>query len=593
MRRRALPENTWFWLGAAALAAAVAGLTALRLSPGLLAALLVALTAAVLGLLLWGSRTGHRRPDWQAVFSRIGEECAVLGVRPETGLVVWATPAAIRLLGDAPQTPVGQRLDQLRPSWVEESTHRLLTADGAAHAAVTETSGPWLGPAGEIIWARTVGVTLSDPPPPVAVLLLQDLTDQRRMEEALGRQSEELRQVAVEQAEAQERLARLETRAAGLFQHSLDAIFLVETESHTIVQANPAATLLTGYPADQLIARPFSDLDPSVNLRYSRELLTAAEAGSPRPIQLRRADGTVAPVEATSAVLSHGAYRMIEVHLRGAEAQERVRQLEEAVALLRREVQALEAQRSRLEAAHRAQSDFLAEMGHELRLPLNAIVGFSELLEASPDPLTPRQRQYLTDLRQAGEHLLSLVSDLLDLAQLEAGRLTVQSEPLALGPLVESVAAVAQALGEPRRMRLTVRVADPALGAWGDERRVKQVLYNLLHNALRYSPPGTEVVVEAGQEPGWTRVSVRDQGPGIPPEYQERIFQEFVRLPVANEQAAPPGTGLGLALSLRLAQAMGGRLTVDSAPGAGSEFSLFLPRYDPAEAAQPAASTIG
>jgi signal transduction histidine kinase len=146
--------------------------------------------------------------------------------------------------------------------------------------------------------------------------------------------------------------------------------------------------------------------------------------------------------------------------------------------------------------------------------------------------------------------------------------------------------AVAQALAAPRRMSLAVRVESPELGAYGDERRVRQVLYNLLSNAVRYSPPGSAVTVEARREGPWARVSVRDEGPGIPEEYQERIFEEFVRLPVEGEAVSPPGTGLGLAVSQRLVKAMGGSLTVASAVGEGSEFTFLLPLYEPVEEAR-------
>jgi signal transduction histidine kinase len=124
---------------------------------------------------------------------------------------------------------------------------------------------------------------------------------------------------------------------------------------------------------------------------------------------------------------------------------------------------------------------------------------------------------------------------------------------------------------------------------------VRQVLYNLLSNAVRYSPPGSEVTVEARREGSWARVSVRDQGPGIPEEFQERIFEEFVRLPVEGEAILPPGTGLGLAVSQRLIKAMGGTLTVASAVGEGSEFTFLLPLYEPTaqERPVPESKTVG
>jgi PAS domain S-box-containing protein len=568
--------------------ALVIGAAAVHLGWVALTGLALALGLAGVVLMLTARRDGQERTDWRRVLRLVGEECATLEVAAETGMVVWASPAAVRLLGEPGETPVGRPLSELRPPWAEASARRLA---GAA-PVFTERESAWLGAGGELVWADVVAVAVEEVSPAVTYLLLRDITDRRRLEESVARQTQELRQVALAQAEQQQRLARLEARAAGLFQHSLDAILLVETESHTITQANPAACELTGYPLEQLLWRPLSDLDPSEDLRYSRALLSAAAEGPAQrdPILLRRADGTVLHAEASRVMIVHGAYQVIQINLREAETGERARRLEETVAHLQQEAQALEVQSRRLEAANRAKSEFLAEMSHELRTPLNAVVGFSELLEGSPDPLSPRQRQFVGDIRQAGEHLLSLVSDLLDLAQIEAGRLQVQAEPLALAPLVQGVVAVAQALAQPRGMRLSAQVESPALGAWGDERRVKQVLYNLLNNAVRYSPPGTEVEVEARREGAWARVSVRDQGPGIPLEFHDRIFEDFVRLRVEGNDVAPPGTGLGLALSQRLVQAMGGKLTLDSAPGQGSEFTFLLPLYEPEPDELPAES---
>jgi PAS domain S-box-containing protein len=515
-------------------------------------------------------------------------ECPTLRVRVETGEIVAASAAAVRLLGDPPGGLLERRLEELRPSWAGAMTRellgtgRVLGAGDRSPAAVREQAGPWLGAGGELIYADTVATPLADVAPPTTGLLLHDVTDRHRLEESLAQTTGQLHQAQTDLAEARRSLERVEIRAGALFQHTLDAVLLVETESHTIVQANPAACALTGYSLAELLWRPLADLDPSEDLRHSRGLLHAAQA-DPAPMEtlLRRADGSLLRAAASTVLVTHGAYQAMQIILHDLEAEHRSQGLEEVTEHLRREISELETANRRLEAANRAKAEFLAEMSHEIRTPLNAVVGFSELLEASSEEMSSRQRQFVGDIRAAAEHLLGLMSDLLDLAGMEAGRLAVQSEPLALGPLVQGVAAVAEALAQPRHLRLTTRVDPPELGAYGDERRVRQVLYNLLSNAVRYGPPGSEVRVEARREGPWARVSVRDQGPGIPEEYQERIFEEFVRLPVEGEAASLPGTGLGLAVSQRLVKAMGGALTVASAPGQGSEFTFLLPLYEP------------
>ena len=535
-------------------------------------------------------------------------ECPTLRVRAETGEIVAASAAAVRLLGVPPGDPpgglLGHRLGELRPPWAESLTRTLLAAGGGVAPTcqpapplptVREQAGPWLGAGGELIYLDTIATPLAEAVPPITCLLLRDVTDRHHLQESLAQVTEQLNQVRTELTTTRLRLERVETRAGALFQHTLDAVLLVETEGHTVVQANPAACELTGYPLADLLWRSLADLDPSDDLRYSRALLHAA-AGETAPVEtmVRRADGSSLRAEAAIVTITHGAYQAVQIILRDLEPEHRVQGLQDVTEHLRREISELEAANVRLEAANRAKAEFLAEMSHEIRTPLNAVVGFSELLEAAPEEMSLRQREFVGDIRTAAEHLLGLMNDLLDLAGMEAGRLAVQSEPVALAPLVQGVAAVAEALAAPRRMRLTTWVDPPDLGAYGDERRVRQVLYNLLTNAVRYSPPGTEVTIEGRREGAWARVTVRDQGPGIPEEFQDRIFEEFVRLPVEGEAASPPGTGLGLAVSQRLVQAMGGSLTVASTPGHGSEFTFRLPLYEPVreERVTPASNTV-
>ncbi len=571
------------WLLVGCLALALVGFLAVKMQVAYLLGLVPgALAAVILALAARGKRP--LATEVYAALVKAGGEVPLLGVMTESGEVVWASRAAGQFLGRSPEELRGRRLAELRPCWAAGHLERLLAAASTGEAT-HEHAQPWLSATGELLWADAVAVPVPFATPAQAVLALYDDTERRRLEDSLARQTEELRQAGQELAEIRWRLQRTLAQAETVFEGTFDALIVVDPETQTPCQVNQAACDLTGYTREALTSRPFADLDPSEDLRYYRGLMGNAghEQRTVQEMPLRRADGSLVHVTAISALTDYQGRDAVLVVLHDQEAQRACRVLEETNARLQAHAEDLAAANRRLKAAGRAQAEFLAAMSHEICTPLNAIVGFSELLEASAgESLAPPQRQYLADLRQASEHLLALVSDLLDLAQVDAGRMEVHREPLAVEPLVSGVLTVARALAEPRQVRLRAELEPGAEGVWGDERRVKQVLYNLLSNAIRYGPPGGEVVVEARREAEQVRISVRDQGPGIPAEYHERIFEEFVRLPTNEDSGG--GVGLGLPLSQRLVQAMGGTLSLESEPGRGSVFSFTLPLYQPSEA---------
>jgi signal transduction histidine kinase/DNA-binding response OmpR family regulator len=226
-----------------------------------------------------------------------------------------------------------------------------------------------------------------------------------------------------------------------------------------------------------------------------------------------------------------------------------------------------------LARASAAKSDFLAAMSHELRTPLNAIIGFSELLLSPPAPLTDAAiKEYAGHTHAAGLHLLELINDILDLSKVEAGRLELRVEATDVSLLVaESVATVAP-LAAAKQQMLTTELPE-ALDAEVDAARLRQIAYNLLSNAIKFTPDGGSVEVSLSRDTSTFTLTVTDSGPGIAPKDQERIFAAFEQLtPHAGE-----GTGLGLSLTRRLAEAHGGRIEVSSMPGQGSRFSVVLP----------------
>ena len=241
------------------------------------------------------------------------------------------------------------------------------------------------------------------------------------------------------------------------------------------------------------------------------------------------------------------------------------------------------------ERANRAKSEFLARMSHELRTPLNAILGFAQLLELDPE-LDPRSRDNVGEIHKAGRHLLQLINEVLDLARIEAGRLQIQVGPVDCRILAEECLALASPLAGPRQVRLVWDgQAAEGLAVRADRTRCKQVLLNLLSNAIKYNRPGGRVELSIQAEGGHdVRFSVRDDGPGIPLERQGELFMPFQRL--VDVGSAVEGTGVGLAISKRLVEAMDGRIGCDSRPGAGSTFWFVLPRATESAARAQAAS---
>ena len=229
-----------------------------------------------------------------------------------------------------------------------------------------------------------------------------------------------------------------------------------------------------------------------------------------------------------------------------------------------------------LERASKHKSEFLANMSHELRTPLNAIIGFSQVLrEQMFGNVNEKQAEYLDDIISSGNHLLSLINDVLDLSKVEAGQVELEVGPFSLQEALERGVVMVRERATKDGVQVAL-TANPDIDVVeGDERRIRQVIFNLLSNAVKFTPAGGTVDVTAAQANGEVRVSVADTGPGIAPQDHERIFEEFQQTETGVEQRE--GTGLGLALSKRLVELHGGRICVDSELGEGSTFVFTLP----------------
>jgi len=218
-------------------------------------------------------------------------------------------------------------------------------------------------------------------------------------------------------------------------------------------------------------------------------------------------------------------------------------------------------------------------MSHELRTPLNAIIGFADLMvRGKVGKLAPDHQEYLGDILASSKHLLQLINDVLDLAKVESGTMEMRPEPIDLVRLVREVSDVVRGLAAGKRLRVESTV-DPVLtDVVADPARLKQILYNYVSNAIKFTPEGGRVQVRITPDAtDFFRIEVEDTGIGIPAEDIPRLFVEFQQLD-ATVAKKFQGTGLGLALTRRIAEAHGGRVAVKSTPGAGSTFSVILPR---------------
>ncbi len=230
------------------------------------------------------------------------------------------------------------------------------------------------------------------------------------------------------------------------------------------------------------------------------------------------------------------------------------------------------------EAASVAKSQFLANMSHELRTPMNAIIGFSEVLhDQSFGELNPRQSKYVTNILTSGKHLLQLINDILDLSKIEAGHMELELSQFSVVSAIEDVRNIVKTLAARKQIRLEAHL-DPALPALvAEEGKFKQVLYNLLSNAIKFTPESGKVVVEAAVVAQWVQVCVRDNGVGLAPEDQGRIWGEFEQVD-SSYSRTQQGTGLGLALTKKFVELHGGRIWVESdGEGKGSAFTFTIP----------------
>ena len=240
--------------------------------------------------------------------------------------------------------------------------------------------------------------------------------------------------------------------------------------------------------------------------------------------------------------------------------------------------QEIQEKNQQLETASKHKSQFLASVSHELRTPLNAIIGFSDvLLDPSLDVNEERRLRFLTHILSSGKHLLGLINEILDLSKVEAGRLELEKETTAIADVLEAAANTLRPLAAKKSLDLRVETNGRIPRVPLDAARIRQVVLNLVGNAIKFTPEGGKVWLRTNASGEVVRVEVEDTGPGVPKEDHERIFLEFEQARIGSAGSKPEGTGLGLALAKKFVEMHGGRIWVESEAGKGSRFCFTLP----------------
>jgi PAS domain S-box-containing protein len=518
-----------------------------------------------------GGNRGGAAPEakqWLAAIVESSDD-AIIGKSLDGVITSW-NKGAERVFGYAAAEAIGRPISLLAWPGNEEDMTRLLERirrgehvdhyetrrrhRSGGSVLVSLTLSPILDAEGEIIGVSKIA---------------RDITGVRRAEEALKEQASQLEEARAE--------VIAEHRFRDLIESAPDAILQVDRGGR-ILLANRTTETMFGYSREELIGKSVDMLVPdAVRGSHARHRESYLGAPAMRPmgtgldLRARRKDGVEIPVEIS---LSPNAAGSVTAVVR--DISERRHAEEEVRALQARYLEELEERHRDADRANRLKSEFLASMSHELRTPLHTIIGFSELLaEEGEGELNERQRRFLEHIHRDSGHLLELINEILDLSKIEAGNLSLRPESVALaGAIADAVSAI-----QPRAALKKIALEDKSdfkRSVVADPMRLKEILYNLLGNAVKFTPEGGRVWVEAQADGGKARVTVVDTGIGIPMGEQANVFEKFYQMGEATS-GVREGTGLGLAICKRLIEMQGGEIWVESEVGRGSRFHFTLP----------------
>jgi len=473
----------------------------------------------------------------------------------EAGLITEANLTAVNLLGLARNSLIRKPFSRFIFKSDQDSYYlhrKKLLAGGDAQTCQLRM----LKQDGSQFWVELAATTALDTNEvPELRVVLTDISERKQVEAAL-------------------KLSDI--RLSGLVYSVLDAIVAIDANYH-IILFNPAAERMFGYTAAQMLGESLDRLIPdrfkSAHEKhiqaYANTKTSAHTKGVSRDIFGLHADGHEFLLDASISQLDVAGEKMFTVMLRDVSERDRLyHELQE------RNV-AVEHARVAADKANRAKSEFLSSMSHELRTPLGAILGFAQLMDSGITPPTTVQKRSIDQILKAGWYLLDLINEILDLALIESGKLSLCIEPVALAGIIQECQTLTESQARNRSISMTFPSLDVPYFVKADHTRVKQILINLLSNAIKYNKVGGTVAVECTLPTSQRiRISIIDTGAGMAPEQITQLFQPFNRL--GQESGNVQGTGIGLVMAKRLIELMDGVVGVESTPGKGSTFWFEL-----------------